>query len=154
MTIHKAFNIMATAEQVDFFIHCQQLLVKFHPDSPFVCRRDNLNGRIHQMKNFVTNYKGLCYCDDNVCALYNRIVLTDPSDPVHTIRINMYREPDPNYNAIIIDFVVFRALKDCLNFVQSNYDPRIQHVLYVKNNKVKIYPVVQFISQIFNVPVV
>lgn len=145
---------MAAKEQIDFFVHCQKLLVEFHPTSPFICRANNIKGRIHQMRNFIDKYKGLCYASDNVCVLYNKIVIADPSDPVHTIRANMYHAPDPNYNGVIVDFVVFRDLKDCMPFVQSNYDPRIQYVLYVKNNKPKIYPVVNFLTQIFNIPVV
>ena len=152
--MHKTFKDMTAEEKIDFFVYCQKLLVEFHPDSPFVCRQNNVQSRIQHIKDFIHNYKGLCYQDDNVCVLYNKIVITDPSDPVLALRTNMYHEPNPNYNAVTIDFVVFREIKDCMTFIKTNYDPRIQHVLFVKNNKVKIYPIVNFLTQMFNIPVV
>jgi hypothetical protein len=145
---------MSAEEKVDFFLQCQRLLVEFHPTSPFVCRQNNLKSRLSQMHSFVHNYKGYCHMDDNLCVLFNYVVVADKRDPVQIIKNNMYKEPDPNYNAVVIDFVVFRDLKDCQLFVQSYYDPRIQYVLFVKNNKVKLYNVVNFLGQIFNMPVV
>ena len=154
MVVHKVFSEMKAEEKIDFFVYCQKLLVEFHPDSPFICRRNNTKSRIQQMKGFIENYKGLCYQDDNIGVLYNRIVITDPSDPILALKTNMYKASHPDYNAVSIDFVVFRDLKDCMAFVKTNYDPRIQHVLFVKNNKVKIYPIVNFLTQMFHIPVV
>jgi hypothetical protein len=154
MPIHKLFTELTAMEQIDFFVQCQKLLVEFHPSSSFVCRRNNIDWRKYQIQAFLKNYKGMCYWDENVCVLYNRVVVSDPKDPIRVLKNNIYHPPDPNYNAIIIDFVVFRSLQDCQTFVHENYDSRVQHVLYVKNNKVKIYPVVNFLSQIFNLAVV
>ena len=145
---------MTTVERVDFFVHCQKLLMEYNPTSPFVCRANNVAQRVKQMRGFVDNYKGMCYHDDYVCTLYNRIVVSDPRQPESAVKHYMYRPPDDNYNAVVIDFATFRDIKDCATFVRTNYDQRIQHVLFVRHNKVKLYAVVDFISKIFNVPVV
>ena len=145
---------MSVGEQVDFFVHCQQLLVQYHADSEFICRQDNLPNRLLQIKAWVNKYKGICYQQDNVCVLYNRIVVTDPQNAVQSVSAAMYKPPDENYNAIMIDFAAFRDIKDCVTFVRENYDPRIQYVLFARHGKIKIYPVVDLVAQIFNMPVV
>jgi hypothetical protein len=152
--VHKAFTEMGIAEKVDFLVHCQKLLVEFHPTSAFVCREDNLRDRMRQMKAWASRYQGMCYFNDTVGVLYNRIVVADPTEPERAIQHHEYRAPSPDYNAILIDFAAFRDIKDCMSFVRDNYDPRIGHVLFVRHNKVKIYPVVDIISQIFKMPVV
>jgi len=152
--IHGSFTDLKVLDKVEFFVQCQRLLMEHHPDSPFLCHQNNLQERIKHVKSFVTNYKGLCYQDDTVCALYNRIIVTDTKAPEHALRMNMYKTPSPDYNAVVIDFVVFRDIKDCARFVQANYDPRVLYVLFVRHNKVKLYPVVEFLQQIFNIPVV
>lgn len=145
---------MAVSEKVDFFVRCQQLLVQFHADSEFICRKDNMTQRLKQIKAWVDKYKGICYQHDNVCVLYNRIVVSDPLNPAQAVASSMYQPPNDNYNAIIIDFAAFRDIKDCVTFVKDNYDPRVQHVLFVRHGKVKIYAVVDLVAQIFNMPVV
>lgn len=148
------FNTLNTKNKVDFFVHCQKLLIENHPNSPFLFRKDNAQTRLHHVRSFVNNYKGLFYRDDHVCALFNKIMLTDPKDPEHSVKVSMYQPPTEHYNAIIIDFVVFRDIKDCVNFVRYNYDPKVQHVLFVRHNKVKVYPVLDIIQQVLHLPIV
>lgn len=152
--VHSAFQDMPMVDKVEFFLQCQRLLVEHHPNSVFVCRRDNLKERLVHMKKFCQDYKGRCYMDENVCALYNQIVISDPKEPVLAVRDNMYKASDPNYNAVVVDFVVFRNIKDCAELVKITYDKRIQYVVFVKNNKIKLYPVVNLLAQIFNMAVV
>lgn len=154
MFLHKNFTEATDLEKVDFFVHCQKLLIKFHPQSPFLCRRDNIKQRIQHILNFFNNYKGLCLWDENVCVLYNKIVVTDDKDPVYALRTNMFKPADPNYNAITIDFVVFRTMEDCKNIVPSVYEPRLQYAIFVKNNKVKIYPIAGFLTQVFGMQII
>jgi hypothetical protein len=89
-----------------------------------------------------------------VCALYNHIVVTDPKEPERTLRAHLYQQPAADYNAVTIDFVVFKELKDCQRLIQAAYDPRIQYVLFVRHNQVKLYPIVDFLQQILSIPVV
>ena len=152
--IHTSFTDMSGRDRVEFFVQCQKLLVEFHPNSPFILREDNAYARIAQMKSILTQYKGVCYMNENLCMIYNKIVVSRADEPVEAIRAHMYKAPDPNYNAVIIDFVVFRHLQDCKDFVIQNYDPRIQYIVFVKNNKAKIYPLKDFAAQTFKIPVV
>lgn len=145
---------MSVQEKVEFFVHCQKLLVEFHPDSSFICRESNTQDRLNQIKTWAEKYKGICYWNDQVCVLYNRIVVSDPAQPERAIQHAMYQAPDDNYNAVVIDFAAFRDIKDCVGFVRENYDPKIGHVLFARHGKIKIYPVVNIVSQIFNMPVV
>lgn len=147
------FVDLKAEEKVNFFVHCQKLLTENHPNSPFICRAGNIKIRLAHMKGFVTSYKGLCYQDENVCALYNKIVLTNPTEPELAVRDHMYKAPSEHYNAMVVDFVVFREIKDCSKFVQLEYNANIQHVLFVRHNKVKVYQTIDFLKQILNIPV-
>jgi hypothetical protein len=147
------FQQLSAEEKVEFFLKCQELLMTHHPSSPFLCHTGNIKERVKHIQSFVSNYKGYCYKDDTVCALYNKIVVTNPDEPELALRANMYKEPAPNPNAITVDFVVFRDIKDCAKFVQLNYHHTIQYVLFVRHNKVKLYKTLGFVQQILNMPV-
>jgi hypothetical protein len=152
--VQKAFTEMTKLEQIEFFVQCQKILIAAHPNSPFVCRANNLKERMAHIKNFLNNYKGFVYQDEHVCALYNRVIVSDPREPERVVQRYMYQLPDPNYNAISIDFVVFDNIKNCLEFVRANNDTRLQYALFVRHNKVKCYPLVNLLSQILNAPIV
>ncbi len=106
------------------------------------------------MRHFVQNYKGFCHQDDNVGALLNRIIVPDPRAPEHALRAAMYQAPAEHYNALSVDFVVFRDIKDCASLVKSYYDSKVQYVLFVRHNKVKLYRTLDFLQQILNMAVV
>lgn len=154
VTSNGTFQELAIEDKIDFFLHCQKLLVEHHPTSPFIFHTGNVETRLKHIQGFVSNYQGFYYQDENVCALYNKIIISDPLSPEHALRQHMYKPPAENYNAITIDFVVFRDLKDCLTFVKGHYEAKVQYILFVKNNKVKIYPTIDFLQQILNLPVV
>lgn len=152
--IDKRFTELTDKERVEFFVHCQRLLVAHHPDSPFVVRKNNLRARIEHMKTLLANYKGCVYQDEYVCVLYNYLVVSNPKEPELAVRSRMYQPPDDNYNSVIVDFVVFRELKDCMNFVQVKQNPRIQYVLFARHNSIKVYPTVSLLANVFKVPIV
>ena len=152
--VNTLFRELPVKDKVEFFVQCQRILIENHPSSPFVCRANNLEQRLSHMRGFINQYKGFVYTDENVCTIYNKIVVNDVHDPTASVKAYMYQPPDPNFNAIMIDFVVFRNIKDCLAFVKTNYDPRIQYVLFVRHNKVKLYPVVKLLAGVLDMPIV
>lgn len=133
------FRALSEEEKVDFFCRCQKLLVEFHPSSHFLFTKENYEERKFFVLDFLHKYKGYAYMDDNVCVLYNHVKVEDPNNPVKVVKDHIYREPAANYNAISIDFVVFKQLRDCLSFVSAHNSPQIEYVLFVKNNEVKLY---------------
>lgn len=149
----KKFQDMSVRDKIDFFVKCQDLMVKHHPNSDFVIRQNNIESRIKHAKNLIEKYQGLCYMDDSVCILFNKINVDSPDHPIPALRANMMKPPVEHYNAVSIDFVVFKNIKDCASFCQQNYDPRIEYVLYIKGGKPKIYKTRDFISHIFQIPI-
>lgn len=147
-----SFKELGIEGKVDFFVHCQKLLTEHHPDSQFICHSGNMKERLTHMRSFVDKYKGNAYQDENVCALYNRITVTDPHAPEQSLRSFMYHEPAAHPNAISVDFVVFKELKDCIAFVQAVYTPAIQYVLFVRHNKVKLHKTADFLGQFLKIP--
>lgn len=133
------FNELSEAAKADFFVKCQELLIQHHPDSPFIITKENWGTRRPNML-VLLDYKGFCYRNNDVCVLYNLIRVEDPKDIPRIVRETFFQPPHPDYNAIAIDFVVFKELKDCLEFCKTRYEPRIANVVYVKNNEPKVYP--------------
>lgn len=149
----KKFQSLTRDEKIEFFLKCQELLMKYHGNSDFIIRQNNIEQRLQHAKELVDKYKGFCYMEDNICVLFNKINVGDENDPIGALSTHKFREPVEHYNAVSIDFVVFRDLKDCAEFCKNNYDHRIKYILYVKNAKPKLYKTEQFISRIFNIPI-
>lgn len=138
--------------KIEFFLNCQDLLITHHPDSHFLLRKKDIEKKIPYVQDFYHKYKGFCYQDANISVLYNHIIIADPKEPVEALKNNMWKEPHAEYNGVSIDFVVFRNIMDCLGFAKSHYDPRIKHVLFVKNNQPKIYETQKLVSRTFHLP--
>jgi hypothetical protein len=144
----KLFIELTKTEKIQFFQSCQNLLVNHHPSSDFVIRENNINQRIQYAIDFCNKYKGFTYASDKVMVLFNKIKINDPNNPIQAIREHAYKAPASDYNAVSIDFVVFRDIKDCIEFCKNNYDPRIQFIVFVKNGKPKLYRTEQLMSKI------
>jgi hypothetical protein len=146
------FQGLRRDQKVDFFIKAQELLIKYHPDSEFLFRQNNAQERLKIAKDLMAKYKGMCYADSNVIVLYNKVMVNE-LDPITILRDHMFHEPSNPYNAVTIDFVVFRELTDCMMWVKNQYDPQIKFVVFVKNNQPQMYRTEKLISKIFNMPI-
>ena len=134
------FQRLSNEEKIEFFVKCQELLTTHHPTSEFLFTKDNLESRKNFVLDFVNKYKGFVYYDENICILYNKVFVKDPNDPVKVIKDHIYQEPrEMDYNAVSIDFVVFRQLTDCIGFCRAQYNPQIAYILFVRHNEIKLY---------------
>lgn len=148
------FHKLHKQDKIDFFVQCQKLLITHHPASPFIFNKDNIKDRLTYATDIFHKYKGMCYSDENVCVLFNYVKLQDPTDPVTALKENAFKEGAVDYNAVSIDFVVFRELKDCLNFCRANYSANIEYIIFVKDGKPKVHKTTEFVSRILGVPIV
>jgi hypothetical protein len=148
----KSFQATSSQEKLEFFVHTQRLLTTHHPESPFIFREDNVMERMEYVKNLSSRYQGFCYANDQVAILFNKIMVADIQDPVAALQNHKFKPAADPYNAVSIDFVVFRDIKDCLDFCQTQYDPFIKHVVYVKNGRPQIFETARLVSRIFNMP--
>lgn len=144
---NKLFTSLSQEEKIDFFIKCQSLLVKYHPESEFIFRQDNYETRKQFVKDFVNNYKGFCFSDDNICILFNHVHVENPDDPIKILKDHIYQAPKEDFNCVSVDFVVFRELHDCAKFVGDNNAPNIKYVLFVKNNEIKLYETEKLVNR-------
>lgn len=150
----KLFQSLSKEEKIDFFAKCQNLLVNYHPTSEFIFRENNIKDRIDFAKNFYFKYKGFTYSNNEICILFNKIKVVDPLNPIKVIKDHLYKEPSEDYNAYSIDFVVFRKLIDCFGFCKSQYEPRIEYIIFVRNNDVKLYKTNKLLEKLSNIPLV
>jgi hypothetical protein len=145
------FQQLTTREKLDFFINCQKILIQWHPESEFVTRESNLAARIEHVGELVRNYNGLVHSSDKLCVLYNKIFVKDASDPVAAMRDAQYKEPDPNFNAVLIDFAAFSDLSAAQDWCKSIYEPRIEWILFTRQGRVKIHKTQNFLAALFDV---
>ncbi len=136
----QSFQELTQEKKVDFFVKCQELMIKHHPDSPFVVREKDLEKVLTACEKNILKYQGYSYSDDNVCVLWNHIVVTDPKDVKRAVQENAYRPPNPDFNAVSIDFAVFKHIKDCVEFIRGNDNDRIEHILFIRDGVPKLYP--------------
>lgn len=151
--IHQLFQELSPETKVNFFVNCQELLVTHHPKSPFVFRKDNLIERKAHISELAGMYKGYCFFNDKVSLLYNLIELENPTKPALALQQFKFQPPSTKYNALSIDFVVFRQLRDCFDWCRQAYEPRIQYVLFVKNGKIQVSTPKALLSKLFHIPV-
>jgi hypothetical protein len=140
------FQSLSIEERIEFFVKCQELMLKHHPNSSFVIRRDTLKQALTACQGNIHKYNGYAYSTENICILWNHILVNDPSDMERIFKENAYQPPNPNYNAVSIDFAVFRSMADCLNFVRENKNERIQYVLFIREGKPKLYPLADLLK--------
>lgn len=150
---HRLFSELQISEKIDFFVNCQQLLAAHHPGSPFLCHAANVEQRLQHIDTLFNRYQGYVYQDANVCALYNKLQVVDPQQPELAVRAAMYKAPAENYNSIIVDFVVFRDIKDCTQLLAAGYDAKVAYILFVRHNKIKLYKALDFMQQILQLRV-
>lgn len=146
------FNLLNRQDKIDFFVKCQNLLLTYHPDSSFVINRDNLKERLTYAHDIFNKYKGMVYADENVCALFNYIKINDVNEPLEALKQHQFQSPAGDYNAVSIDFVVFRTLQDCLGFCKSNYNSNIEYVVFVKDGKPKIHKTLDIMNRALKIP--
>ena len=135
-------------EKINFFLKCQELLVANHPDSPFIFREDNLEERLYFFKDFAKKYKGFVYMCEDLCILFNKIHLRDANDPIKDIKAKMYQPPEENFNCYMIDWVVFKKLRNVKKFIENEYSPQIKWAAWAKNQDIKIYPLDKLLSSL------
>jgi hypothetical protein len=148
------FHSLTNEQKIDFFVKCQTLLIAHHPTSEFLFTETNLKERKEFVYQFFHKYKGFFYQDENVCVLYNKIKVEDEGNPIKALKDHMYRPPVADYNAISIDFVVFRKLEDCFVFCKTHYEAQIAYILFVKNNNIKLYKTAHLLKSLSSAPLV
>ena len=146
------FQSLSQDQKIDFFIQCQILLLQHHPTSSFVIREKTLEKALDSFRDNIQKYKGFCYSDGNVCLLWNKILISDPKSPRKALTENAYKEPCLDYNAISIDWAVFRKMDDIFKFVKENYEERIKYVLFIREGNPKIYEVANILKAIGQSP--
>jgi len=134
-----SFESLTPELKVEFFAKCQELMVKYHPTSPFVIRENTLEKALDLFYNNIKQYKGYCYSDENICVLWNHIFVADPTDMKRTVVENAYKSPNPDFNGVSIDFAVFRQMSDCLTFIKKHNNERIKHILFIRDGVPKLY---------------
>jgi hypothetical protein len=132
------FQPLSQAQKIDFFVKCQELMIKYHPTTSFVIRENSLKPALDAFANNINSYKGFCHADENICLLWNYVFISDENDEVRALVENGYKEPNPNYNAVSMDFVVCRHMRDYLDFIKQYNEDRIKFILSVKYGKAKI----------------
>ena len=142
------FQSLNQDAKIDFFVKCQSLMLKHHPDSPFIIRESKLDKALDTFHNSINRYQGYVYSDDNICVLWNKIFVTDANNPNRVVTENAYLPPHPNFNAVSIDFAVFRKMEDCFIFIAANHEPQMQHVLFIREGKPKIHPLEQILKAV------
>ena len=144
----RLFQSLSKTEQIDFFVKCQDLLIRHHNSSEFLFTQENYSERKDFALNFIERYKGYMYSNGNICLLFNKIYIKDEKTPIKALRENMYQAPNPNYNSIIVDFACFSSLDKVIEFFKTQMEERLIYILYVKKNGIKIYKAAQLLKAI------
>jgi trehalose-6-phosphatase len=132
------FYPLSKKEKVDFFVKCQELLIKHHSNSNFIVKESNLEEAADIFMDKIDKYKGYYYFDENVCILWNYVYVSNPNDANGSLIDNAYKEPNANYNAVSMDFVVCRKVSDILKFAKENDSAQVEYLLSIKNGRSKL----------------
>lgn len=143
------FQSISQEDKVNFFVQCQALMLKHHPKSQFVIKEKQLDKALELFKDNIMRYQGYVHADENICILWNKIIISDANNANRAVTENAYLPPNQNFNAVSIDFAVFRKIEDCFLFIKANHEVQMKHVLFIREGKPKIYPIDQILKVIF-----
>jgi hypothetical protein len=144
----KLFTSLTQEEKVDFFVKCQDLLIKYHPKSEFLAREKNIDEILDRVYENISRYKGYCYMNDNMCVLWNHVYISDSEDVNKSLKDNAYKPPHPDYNGVSFDFVALREKNDMFQFIRENKEDRIKYILSVKRGVPRFYPIESWLKSI------
>jgi len=142
------FKSLSQNEKVEFFIHCQELMLKYHPKSSFVIREGSLDKALEVFQDNINKYQGYYYSNDNICVLWNKIAISDPINVKRVIKESAYQPPSEHYSGVSIDFATFKNITDVKEFIIKNDEERIKYVLFIKEGKPKIYKKDEIINRL------
>ena len=142
------FQSLSHEEKVDFFVKCQELLIEYHPDSQFIFREGEVEERLLFFNDFRKKYQGFAYSNDSMCLLFNKIYIRDANNIITDVKSKMFQPPDEGFNCYMIDWVVFKDLKDIGEFVLKEGCPQVKWVAWAKNQDIKIYEVNKFLPEL------
>lgn len=142
------FQSLNQKEKIDFFVQCQALMLRHHPNSSFIIKENKLKQSLEVFHDNIQRYQGYVYSDENICVLWNKIIVSDATNVNRVVTENAYLPPNPNFNAVSIDFAVFRKIEDCFLFIKNNQEEQMKHVLFIREGKPKIYPLEQILKTI------
>ena len=126
-------------EKIYFFVKCQAILLEYHPKSSYIATKDNIKIILNAFISQIDKYKGRWYYNDHACILWKHIMISDPSDPHAALIENAYKEEPAAWNGVAIDFAAFRRISDCRDFIAANDKPSIEHVLFIRDGRPRIY---------------
>ena len=142
------FQSLSQADKIEFFVQCQALMLNHHPDSPFIIKQSKLDKTLDMFEKNIRIYQGYAYADPNICVLWNKIFVTDPTNVNRVITENAYMPPKEKFNGVSIDFAVFRKMEDCFDFIKKNQEPEMKHILFIREGRPKIYPMEDILKTI------
>jgi hypothetical protein len=123
-------------------------MLNHHPDSPFIIKQSKLNQTLDMFEKNIRIYQGYAYTDSNICVLWNKIFVTDPSNVNRVITENAYMPPKEKFNGVSIDFAVFNSMIHCQNFIKDNDEESIKYILFIREGRPKIYKKEEIINHI------
>jgi hypothetical protein len=146
------FNKLDKRDKIDFFIKTQTILIEFHPDSPFIINKENLKTRLEYASDMFGRYCGWCFTDKYCSILFNYIKIDNVDRPLDALKKYQFTSGAIDYNAIVVDFAAFREIKDCLDFCRTIFNSNIKWVVWVHKEKPSIYPALEYMTRILNIP--
>ena len=142
------FQSQKQEEKIDFFVRCQTLMLKHHPKSSFIITQRTLPKAIESFQESIHRYQGYSHADENICVLWNKILVSDETNVNRVVTENAYQPPNPKFNGVSIDFAVFRKIEDCFMFIQANKQEEMKYVLFIREGRPKLYPLEQILKSL------
>ena len=142
------FQSLNQKEKIEFFVQCQALMLNHHPNSNFIIKENKLQQSLDIFRDNIMRYQGYMHMDNNICVLWNKIFVTDPSNVNRVITENAYMPPKEKFNGVSIDFAVFNSMIHCQNFIKDNDEESIKYILFIREGRPKIYKKEEIINHI------
>lgn len=144
------YQTLQTSDRIKLFKECQRLLIKNHPTSEFIVRRNILSGaRTKSLETLIKLYQefnGKVYIDDN-CVVFFKIF--DIQDGIEEIYKKYDEISNDEGNTLFIVFSTF--VKDdakIQEIVKKELSSKVKKISFSRNGKFKLYPIDRLISRL------
>jgi hypothetical protein len=138
----RLYQSLSKEERVELFVKCQEFLIKNHPKSEFILRRNFLkklnSPSLQTLMKLYKEFNGSVYAEEN-CIIFFKIFSI--KDGLTEIYKKYDKMSDDQGNTIFIVFAAFDEKKiNIYELIRRELMGEISQISFSREGKFKIYP--------------
>lgn len=142
----KNFLELSREEKTAFFQRCQDILVKNHPRSEFILRKEAKKKTFYL--DLYLQYKGFAYESEKVALLFNKIKYIPEEWHQTSYENKVFDFPSQEPNCYCIDFVTANMSPSLIEELKPHFNENLEYIGFMRNNTMSFFNFKNFLDLI------